>query len=248
MRQVNETGIGGVTITLSNGGTRINVITASDGGYSSPDLDANNYNVSAPSTAAGKVIDTDPAIPIGLQPGENRPDVNFGYVPGGLSGFAYVDANRNSVKDAGEAGIPNVTITGPNAETTTTVRDGSYSFDNVDGGLYSVSAPAAAAGKMLYTASPLSITLAAGAFSPNNDFGYVPGGLSGFAYVDANGDGIKDASEPGIANVTITTAAARRRLRPTAATASATSTRAPIRCRRRPPPRGKPCRRRRRST
>jgi hypothetical protein len=92
VRQLNETGIGGVTITMSSGGTPVTVTTASDGGYSFPDLDANNYDVSAPSIAAGKVIDTATAIPIGLQPGENRPDVNFGYVPGGLSGFAYVDA------------------------------------------------------------------------------------------------------------------------------------------------------------
>jgi hypothetical protein len=99
--------------------------------------------------------------------------------------------NRNGVKDAGEAGIPNVTISGPNGETKTTGADGSYNFDNLDGGLYSVSAPAAAAGKLLFTSTPLSITLAEGAFSPNNDFGYVPGGLSGFAYVDANRNGAK---------------------------------------------------------
>jgi uncharacterized protein (DUF2141 family) len=204
VRQLNETGIGGVTITLNNGGTPVSVTTASDGGYSFPDLDANNYTVSAPSMAANKVIDTAAAIAIGLQPGENRPDVNFGYVPGGLSGFAYVDANRNSVKDAGEAGIPNVTITGPNGQTTTTGADGSYSFDNLDGGLYSVVAPTAAAGKMLFTSNSLSITVAAGAFSPNNDFGYVPGGLSGVAYVDANRNGTRDAGEAGIGGVVIT--------------------------------------------
>ena len=30
---------------------------------------------------------------------------------GKLSGFAYVDGNNNGVKDAGEVGIPGVTIT-----------------------------------------------------------------------------------------------------------------------------------------
>ena len=160
--------------------------------------------MSAPSTAAGKVIDTAAAIPVGLQPGENRPDVNFGYVPGGLSGFAYVDANRNGAKDAGEAGIPNVTISGPNGETTATGADGSYHFDNLDGGLYSVSAPATAAEKLLFTSTPLSITVAEGAFSPNNDFGYVTGGLSGFAYVDANRNGAMDSGEAAIGGVEIT--------------------------------------------
>ncbi len=96
---------------------------------------------------------------------------------GGLSGFAYVDANRNSVKDAGEAGIGGVVITGPSGATTTTAADGSYTFSTLDAGTYAVSAPATASGKALFTASPLSVTIAAGATSTNNNFGYVTGGL-----------------------------------------------------------------------
>jgi hypothetical protein len=34
VRQLNETGIGGVTITMTSGGTPVTVTTASDGGYS----------------------------------------------------------------------------------------------------------------------------------------------------------------------------------------------------------------------
>ncbi len=143
------------------------------------------------------MIDTDPAIPIGLQPGENKPDVNFGYVPGGLSGFAYVDANRNGVKDAGEAGLGNVTITGPAVTQRRRRRTAATASTTSTAGIVQVSAPAAASGKALFTASPLSVTLAAGATSTDNNFGYVPGGLSGFAYVDANRNSIKDAGEAG---------------------------------------------------
>src|SRR6185503_21195666 len=100
---------------------------------------------------------------------------NFGYVTGGLSGFAYVDANRNSVKDVGEVVISGVAITGPSGATTTTAADGSYSFSSLDAGTFAVSAPAAASGKALFTASPLSVTIAAGATSANNNFGYVTG-------------------------------------------------------------------------
>ena len=58
-----------------------------------------------------------------------------------------------------------------------------------------MSAPSAASGKALFTAASLTATVAAGGSSPNNNFGYVPGGLSGFAYVDANKNGVKDAGE-----------------------------------------------------
>src|SRR5205823_14910105 len=114
----------------------------------------------------GKALFTASPRSVTLAAGATSANNNFGYVTGGLSGFAYVDANRNGVKDAGEAGIANVTITGPSGATATTAADGSYSFSSLDGGTYSVSAPAAASGKALFTASPLSVTDIAGASWP----------------------------------------------------------------------------------
>ncbi len=195
-----EAGLGGVVITGPAGGT---TTTAADGSYSFSNLDAGTYSLSAPSTASGKALFTTSPLSVDLAAGATSANNNFGYVTGGLSGFAYVDANRNGVKDAGEAGIGNVTITGPGG-TTTTAADGSYSFSSLDAGTYSVSAPSSVTGKALFTASPLSVTIAAGATSANNNFGYVTGSLSGFAYVDANRNGIKDAGEAGIGGVLIT--------------------------------------------
>ena len=104
--------------------------------------------MSAPATAAGKALSTAATINVTLTAGQTSPNNNFGYVPGGLSGFAYVDANHNSVKDASEPGIANVTITSSSG-TTQTAADGSYSFTNLDAGTYPVSAAATAAGKAL---------------------------------------------------------------------------------------------------
>ncbi len=72
-------------------------------------------------------------------------------------------------------------ITGPSGATATTAADGSYSFSALNAGTYSVSAPSTASGKGLFTPSPLSVTIAAGATSANNNFGYVTGLISGFA-------------------------------------------------------------------
>src|SRR5262249_43561375 len=142
-------------------------------------------------------------LSVTIAAGATSANNDFGYVTGSLSGFAYVDANRNGVMDSGEAGIGNVTVTGPGGATTVTAADGSYSFNSLDAGTYAVSAPSAASGKALFTASPLSVTIAAGATSANNNFGYVTGAVSGFAYVDVNRNGVKDAGEAGIGGVVI---------------------------------------------
>jgi len=190
-----------VVITGPSGAT---TTTAADGSYSFSSLNAGTYSVSAPSTASGKGLFTPSPLSVTIAAGATSANNNFGYVSGLISGFAYVDANRNSVKDAGEAGLGGVLITGPSGATTTTAADGSYSFSNLNAGTYSVSAPSTASGLARFTASPLSVTIAAGATSANNNFGYVTGTISGFTYVDANRNGVKDAGEAPLSGVPVT--------------------------------------------
>jgi hypothetical protein len=59
--------------------------------------------------------------------------------PGTVSGTVFVDCNCNGVKDAGESGIKDITLTltpleGRSTLTVTTDADGNYSFANVPGG------------------------------------------------------------------------------------------------------------------
>ncbi len=182
--------------------------TAADGSYSFSNLNAGTYSVSAPATASGKARFTPSPLSVTIAAGATSANNNFGYVTGTISGFTYVDANRNSVKDAGEAGLGGVTVTlsGAASATTTTAADGSYSFTGLNSGSYSVSAPATAAGLARFTTSPLNITLAAGATSANNNFGYVTGTISGYTYFDANRNGVKDAGEAAVPNVPVTLA------------------------------------------
>jgi uncharacterized protein (DUF2141 family) len=201
VKDAGESGISGVVITGPSGAT---TTTAADGSYSFSNLNAGTYSVSAPATASGQGLSTPSPLSVLVAAGATSPNNNFGYVTGLVSGFAYVDANRNGLKDAGEAGIGGVVITGPSGGTTTTAADGSYSFSNLNAGTYSLSAPSSASGKALFTASPLSVTIAAGATSANNNFGYVTGTISGFTYVDANKNGVRDSGETGIGGVTVT--------------------------------------------
>ncbi len=127
--------------------------------------------VSGPYTNTGTVVGTPP----GGLPTVTASNVDHyvGVLPSGLNGYVYVDANRNQTFDAGEATIGGVTVTLSNGATTTSAANGSYSFSNLTAGSWSVSAPAVAGDKGLFTASPLTVTLAAGEVRPNLNFGYV---------------------------------------------------------------------------
>jgi hypothetical protein len=61
--------------------------------------------------------------------------------PGSLSGFVYADTDLNGTFDAGEIGLPNVTITlddGTNTQVVTTGPDGWYHFEDLAAGTYSI--------------------------------------------------------------------------------------------------------------
>ncbi|MBE8716305.1 SdrD B-like domain-containing protein [Cellvibrio polysaccharolyticus] len=71
------------------------------------------------------------------------PQNNFSEIlPARISGWVYHDRNDDGVRDGGEEGIPNVviTLTGPNGltKTTTTAADGSWFFDELPPGEYTV--------------------------------------------------------------------------------------------------------------
>ncbi|WP_164557849.1 DUF11 domain-containing protein [Massilia atriviolacea] len=146
--------------------------------------------------------------------------------PAQLSGHVYVDGNKNAKMEAGEAlaGVT-VTLTGVDvngvaipARTTQTGADGSYLFDKLVPGTYTVvetqpagygefptntgSAVGSAGGVL--DAGPNKITkivLALGNNATDYDFREAGGSLAGVVYRDDNHNGVQDAGEPGIAGV-----------------------------------------------
>ena len=168
-----------------------------------PSLKAGAYTVTVPSTFGGYRAAAASQTRT-LAAAATVTGVDFLYLRGAVSGFAYVDSNGNHAKDSGEPALANVAITVAGHPAVLTAADGSYVVRGLSAASYDISAPTVAAGYALATASPLTATVPAGGDSPNNNFGYAPGGISGFAYLDYNRNNQKDAGEPGLSGVTIT--------------------------------------------
>jgi len=141
-----------------------------------------------------------------------------------LSGFVYVDANNNGIKDGGEQPIAGVTITlsgftadGPVSQTATTDATGFYQFTNLSPGTYGLQEgnpgsqyidgkdTIGSQGGTVSNDSFSSIALASGTNGANNNFGeLLPASIAGLVYADANKSGAVDPGELGIASTTVT--------------------------------------------
>ena len=149
-----------------------------------------------------------------------KKNVNFGYVPDYfIKGTIYRDGNRSGALDAGEKLYEGVTVNLVDADgtvvaTTTTDADGTYSFDKLPAGTYSVTVvqdgPIAG---LEQTGDPdATKDNASEPITLNNDnpsttdvnFGYVNNNsLSGTVYRDDSRNGDQDGTEPGYSGVTV---------------------------------------------
>ncbi len=166
-----------------------------------------------------------------LTAGQNLTNQDFEMKPAGAVGDrVWLDEDGDGVQDAGEAGIANVKVTLTNgSQTTTTYTDsnGNYVFAAVPLGVYTVSVdtaslPAGLAANPTYdedgtgTAHTISVTVTAAGEHMTADFGYnwAPtadvtgstgtGAIGDRVWIDADGDGVQDANEAGLAGVTVT--------------------------------------------
>ncbi len=142
-----------------------------------------------------------------------------------MGDLVWIDANADGLQTPGEAGLAGVTVNLYDSSnriiaTTTTNGTGFYLFDNVapepytigfvlPGG-YSFAPPDSGADDSLDSdADPLSgrtatIVLAPGTTNGTIDAGvYQPANLGDFVWLDRDGDGIQDAGESGMGDITV---------------------------------------------
>jgi large repetitive protein len=230
LKDAGETGIAGVTVTLT--GTDVNGLpvtktTTSDanGIYSFPDLVAGNaYTITETQPTAytdGKDANGTPAGTLGndvissipLTAGTAGTGYLFGEKGTPITGTVYVDANNDKTKQPGEAGIPGVliTLTGTTSTgtpvnlTTTTLPDGTYSFPAQPAGDYTITeSQPAGYGSSENPLNSVPVKVTAGTPVPATNFGETTGSLTGKVFRDDNNNGTQDTGEPGIAGVTVT--------------------------------------------
>ena len=241
-------GIAGVTLTLTGttgtGAPVTDHATTTSAGYyqfsEAPgtytvSVDAANFTVGGAlagytatltgqgTTASDSNVNPSGTTPAALASGGSDETLDFGFYQGVTIGnFVWNDLNGNGVQDAGEPGVPNVTLTltgttaGGQAVTATTTTDanGLYQFTEPPGTYtVTVTTPAGytptATGKGTpatdSNVTPSTTTLAEGGSDQSIDFGfYQPVTVGNYVWNDANANGVQDGNETGIANVPLT--------------------------------------------
>ncbi len=231
-----ETGLTGVIVELkdSTGTVLERQVTDANGNYLFSNLLADDYQVDVFDASIPNGLDNtagvagvDPKAVI-LATGENRRDVNFGYIPdapteGVIGDRVWADANGNGIQDPGEAGISDVTLSlrdasGVVIDTTTTNENGDYLFtnvtfgddftvtiDNTGGPLAGFSPTFGPQSEGGFISNPVTLTPTSPTVT-DLDFGFDRAGLNTLVdtfWFDANADGIFDADEEPIAGVTV---------------------------------------------
>ena len=215
IQDAGETGIPNVTITITYpDGSTTTTVTNDEGLYLFDNLPAGEYIITVGDGPEGTSITTVTIYTITIGEGEDNLTADFGFDGielGSIGDYVWMDANGDGIQDAGETGIPNVTITltYPDGSTVTTSTDGEgfYLFNNLPEGTYNVTVGEGPAGTELTTTDNYDVTLAAGEDYMDADFGFDGielGSIGDYVWMDTNGDGIQDAGEMGIPNVTIT--------------------------------------------
>lgn len=219
IQDAGEPGLSNVSITLT--GTDINgnpvtltTTTNANGNYQFTNVPAGNYTVTA-TPPSGFTATTGNPQTITLNPGQVLDTVDFGLssVPGSVGDRVFNDLDGDGIQDPGEAGLGGVTVTitgtdvngNPVTFTTQTNADGTYRFNNIPPGNYTVTVTPPP-GFNSTNLGTQTITLAPGQSIDTVDFGLrsPTGAIGDRVFSDLDGDGIQDGNEPGLGNVTVT--------------------------------------------
>ncbi len=152
-------------------------------------------------------------------------NINFGYTTQrAVYGQVWRDYDGDGVKEAGETGISGVTVElqngtctpGSTCPTATTDASGNYFFSNLVAGTYTIVVRSnTLPSGMTWTETAetdgtinnqITVSPAAGVISGSHNFGWQSTGTASVGdllYYDWDGDGVKDANEEGIPNITM---------------------------------------------
>ena len=251
IQDAGEAGIAGVTVTLTGttgAGTSVTLTTTTNGvgEYLFANLVPGTYKLTFTTpggyTTTGQDLGGDDTKDSDVNPstgmtinevlvsGETNLTYDAGYFQStSIGNFVWNDLDGNGIQNAGEPGIPGVTVTltgttGGGASvtlTTTTNGIGEYLFSNLQPGTYKLTFTTPAGytttGQDLggddtkdsdvnpSTGMTINEVLTSGEQNLTYDAGYYqPASIGNFVWNDLDGNGIQNAGEPGISGVTVT--------------------------------------------
>ncbi|UFU02188.1 carboxypeptidase regulatory-like domain-containing protein [Ruania suaedae] len=243
VRDEGEPGLTGTTVTLTWAGPNGDASTTEDnrtwttqvdaeGHYSFDGLPAGEFGIELTDLPAGLTPTADPdggadsSSALTLTTGEENLDQDFGYTGDASVGDTiWLDVNGNDQQDAGEPGVPGVTVTvaSPGSDgvpgtaddliiTTVTDAEGRYLVENLPPGTTIVSYDAGDLPEGTTPSwdsdgeDPTTTTqpLATGEDIRTVDFAIVgTATVEGLVWEDTDGDGTQNGDEPGIGDVTV---------------------------------------------
>ncbi|HUI39690.1 MAG TPA: SdrD B-like domain-containing protein, partial [Methanothrix sp.] len=206
-----EPGLAGWTIKLQKPDkSEVSTITKEDGSYRFDLLDPGTYTVSEAMMTGWKQTSPEGSYTVELK-GSDATGKDFGnkLTSYSISGMKFNDLDGNGVND-GEPGLVGWTLqlsqNGKIVNRTATMVDGSYRFDNLAPGLYTVSEVeqpgwTRTAPKDASYSVELKDADAAGKDFGNKEAAFLA--ISGTKFNDVNGNGVRDSGEPGLAGWTV---------------------------------------------
>ncbi len=221
----NGNGVNRSVVTGGNGNYRLVGLPASNAaGYSINETQPPNWQDGLDTLGnAGGSVANDSFSGVVLGNTQLASGYNFAELAASLAGKVWIDTNNDGHFDSGELPIENTTITltgindlGANISTTAlTDNQGAYIFTGIRPGIYTVTETQPSefqdgmtlAGNLGGTVSAniiADITIASGDVGTDYNFAERSGSLAGSVYVDSNNNGVRENTEPGIANVIIT--------------------------------------------
>jgi hypothetical protein len=228
-REPGEPGLAGVTVSLlgSDGLPVADVwptVTDADGYYSFSGIPAGQYYVvieppvGFSPTYDIDLVDASNSAYVDLSAGTYLDSVDFGLAQFSTVGDrVWVDTNGNGAQDADETGLSGVTVelrdlSGAVIASVPTDVNGTYGFWGLVAGTYTIAVVGEPPGYVatwdadgVETPSSTQVTLNPGELIDTIDFGFQPrnASIGDRVWQDRDANGVQDASEPGLAGVTV---------------------------------------------